>query len=342
MPVSEAFREETMKITRRIAIIVTAGVLMAGTVPTLAADAIKLRISTPAVESDWHAKMLPVFKDELEKLAPGQFDVEIHLNATLFKQGTEPAAMQRGNLDMAMISAQDIAKQIPEWSVFTAGYLIRDPDHQKKVFRGEIGKEFYGMVKDQMGIQILDVGYLGTRQLNLRGDKKIGTPDDLSGVKLRMPGSDAWQFLGSALGASPVSIAFGEIYTALQTGVADGQDNPLPTDKAAKFYEVTNQIVLTNHLVDAIFLSISSKTWDKLSGDQKAKVAEAAQKAIAYNDENRIKDEAELIEFFKGQGLSVYEPNREAFRKRVQSAYQSSEFAKSWPTGILDKINAVK
>ena len=64
--------------------------------PALAADPIKLRISTPAVEADWHAKMLPIFKQELEKLAPGQFDVEIHLNGTLFKQGTEPAAMQRG------------------------------------------------------------------------------------------------------------------------------------------------------------------------------------------------------------------------------------------------------
>ncbi|MBB2973038.1 tripartite ATP-independent transporter DctP family solute receptor [Mesorhizobium sp. RMAD-H1] len=331
-----------MKITRRTALIAAASAFMAGAMPAFAADQIKLRISTPAIESDWHAKMLPVFKDELEKLAPGQFDVEIHLNATLFKQGTEPAAMQRGNLDMAMISAQDIAKQIPEWSVFTAGYLIRDPEHQKKVFRGEIGKEFYRLVEDQMGIKILDVGYLGTRQLNLRGDKKIETPDDLKGVKLRMPGSDAWQFLGSALGASPVSIAFGEIYTALQTGVVDGQDNPLPTDKAAKFYEVTKQIVLTNHLVDAIFLSISKKSWDKLSDDQKAKVTEAAQKAIAYNDENRIRDEAELVEFFKGEGLSVYEPNREAFRERVQKAYQDSEFAKSWPEGIVDKINAVK
>ena len=81
--------------------------------PAFTADPVRLRISTPAVESDWHARMLTVFKDELEQAAPGEFDVEIHLNATLFKQGTEPAAMQRGNLDMAMISAQDIAKQVP-------------------------------------------------------------------------------------------------------------------------------------------------------------------------------------------------------------------------------------
>ena len=326
--------------TRRSVLALVAAAAMVVAAPALAAP-IKVRISTPAVESDWHAKMLTVFKDTLAKSAPGEFDVEIHLNATLFKQGTEPAAMQRGNLDMAMISAQDISKQIPAWSVFTAGYLVRSPEHQQNVFRGDIGKEFYQMVSDQMGIHILDVGYLGTRQLNLRGDKKIATPADLAGVKLRMPGSDAWMFLGTALGANPTPMAFGEVYTGLQTGAIDGQDNPLPTDKAAKFYEVTNQIVLTDHLVDAIFLSISKITWDKLSPEQQQKVSDAAMAATAYNNENRIKDEAQLVQFFKDQGLQVYAPDVDAFRKHVQEMYLKSDFAKDWPEGIVDRVNAV-
>lgn len=307
-----------------------------------AAAPIRLRISTPAVSSDWHAKMLTVFQDELAKTAPGQFDVEIHLNGSLFKQGTEPAAMERGNLDMAMISAQDIASRIPAWSVFTAGYLIRDPKHQKAVFRGDIGREFYKMVADQMQIQVLDVGYLGTRELDLRGTKVIRTPADLAGVKLRMPGSEAWLFLGKALGASPTPMDFGEIYTALQSGAIDGQDNPLPTDQAAKFYEVTNQIVMTGHLVDAIFFSMSMITWKKLSADQQAKVLAAARKATEYNDVNRIKDEKALVEFFKKQGLKVYAPDVPAFREHVQKAYLASKFAKDWPAGIVDRVNAVK
>ncbi|MBL4646862.1 MAG: sialic acid TRAP transporter substrate-binding protein SiaP [Rhizobiales bacterium] len=334
-----------MTFTRRTALASIAAFGIAGALtlaPALAADAVKLRISTPAVASDWHAKMLTVFKDTLEASNPGEFNVEIHLNATLFKQGTEPTAMQRGNLDMAMISAQDIAKQIPAWSVFTAGYLIRDPAHQQAVFRGDIGKEFYAMVADKMGIQILDVGYLGTRQLNLRTDTKIMNPSDLAGTKLRMPGSDAWQFLGKALGAAPTPLAFGEVYTSLQTGVVDGQDNPLPTVKAAKFYEVTKQIVLTSHLVDAIFLSMSGKSWGALSTDQQSAVTAAAQAATAYNNKNRMADEAQLVAFFEGEGLKVYEPNRAAFRDQVQSMYLKSEFAKTWPEGIVDRVNGVK
>jgi len=336
-----------MKFIRRTALGAVAAFTLAGfglmsAAPALASEVTKLRISTPAVESDWHAKMLVVFKDELERLAPGEFNVEIHLNASLFKQGTEPTAMQRGNLEMAMISAQDIAKQIPAWSVFTAGYLIRDPAHQQAVFRGEIGKEFYGMVKDQMNIQILDVAYLGTRQLNLRTDTNIQTPEDLAGTKLRMPGSDSWQFLGRALGANPTPMAFGEVYTALQAGTVDGQDNPLPTVKAAKFYEVTKQIVLTSHLVDAIFLSMAGQTWDALSDSQQEAVNAAARAATEFNNENRIADEAKLVEFFESQGLKVYEPNRDAFRERVQRMYLESEFATTWPEGIVDRINAVQ
>jgi tripartite ATP-independent transporter DctP family solute receptor len=250
--------------------------------------------------------------------------------------------MQRGNLEMAMISAFDISKQIPEWSIFTAGYLLRDPQHQAKVFASDVGQEMYRLVEDKMGIKILSVGYLGTRQLNLRTEKEVKTPADLAGVKLRMPGSDTWLFLGKALGANPLPVAFGEIYTALQTGAIDGQDNPLPTVRAAKFYEVTKQVVLTDHLVDAIFLSLAGSTWKKLDDKQKTAVTSAAQAAVRFNNENRAKEEAELADFFKAQGLKVYKPDVEAFRAQVQKIYLESELSKAWPKGMVERVNAVK
>ena len=138
-----------------------------------------LRISTPAVPDDWHAKMWTVFKDSLEKSAPGEFDVQINLNASLFKQGTEPAAMARGNLELTSISAFDIAKLVPEFSVFTAGYIVRDPDHQQKVFNGPIGAEMFKLVSEKMDVTPLSTVYLGTRQVNLRELRNVKTPADL-------------------------------------------------------------------------------------------------------------------------------------------------------------------
>ena len=307
-----------------------------------AQNKVLLRISTPAVPDDWHGKMWTVFKDTLDKSAPGEFDTQVNLNATLFKQGAEPAAMARGNLELSSISAFDIAKLVPEFSIFTAGYIIRDPQHQQKVFNGPVGEEMFKRVSDKMDVTILAPIYLGTRQVNLREVRAVKTPADLKGVKLRMPGSKEWLFLGEALGATATPLAFGEVYLALKTGTIDGQDNPLPTVRAAKFYEVTRQLVMTSHLVDGIFIAMSNKTWNALSAAQKDKVKAAAQAAARFNDENRLKEEGQLVDFFKQQGLTVTTPDIDAFRKTVQQAYTGSEYAKVWPAGMLDRINATR
>ena len=325
--------------------VVLAGVLALALGPhetALAQGKTLLRISTPAVPDDWHARMWGVFKESLDTSAPGEFDVQINLNATLFKQGTEPAAMARGNLELAAISAFDIAKLIPEFSIFTAGYVLRDVEHQQKVFNGAIGAEWFKRVADKMDVVPLATLYLGTRELNLREVRNVRTPADLKGVKLRMPGSKEWLFLGEALGATATPLAFGEVYLGLKTGTIDGQDNPLPTVRAAKFYEVTKQLVLTHHLVDGLFVSISNKAWNALTAAQKTKVQAAAQAAVAYNNDNRLKEEAQIVEFFKQQGLQVSSPDLAAFRSAVQSAYAASDIAKAWPKGLLDRINAVK
>lgn len=333
----------TSMIRRSVIAALGMSALLAGfSVPAVAQNKMVLRVSTPAVPDDWHAKMWTVFKDNLEKSAPGEFDVQINLNGVLFKQGTEPAAMARGNLEFSAISAFDIAKLVPEFSVFTAGYIIHDPEHQQKVFKGPIGQELFKLVSDKMDVTPLATVYLGTRQVNLREVKNVKTPADLKGVKLRMPASKEWLFLGEALGANPTPLAFGEVYLGLKTGTIDGQDNPLPSVRAAKFYEVTKQIVMTNHLVDGIFLTISNKAWNAMNATQKQKVKAAADAAAQYNNENRIKEESQIVDFFKQQGLQVTTPDVDAFRKTVQAAYMNSEYAKVWPKGIVDRINAVK
>lgn len=331
-------------LLRRTLLAAASAALLTGPLlPTAhAQNKVVLRVSTPAVPDDWHAKMWTVFKDSLEKSAPGEFDVQINLNASLFKQGTEPTAMARGNLELSSISAFDIAKLVPEFSIFTAGYIVRDPDHQQKIFNGSIGTEMFKAVSEKMEVTPLSTVYLGTRQVNLREARNVRTPADLKGIKLRMPGSKEWLFLGEALGATPTPLAFGEVYLGLKTGTIDGQDNPLPSVRAAKFYEVTKQIVMTSHLVDGIFIAISNKAYNAMNAAQKTKVRAAAQAATAYNNENRIKEEGQLVEFFKKEGLQVTTPDVDAFRKSVQATYQNSDYAKVWPKGLLERINATR
>lgn len=299
-----------------------------------------LRISTPAVPDDWHAKMWTMFKENLEKSAPGEFDIQINLSGSLFKQGTEPTAMARGNLELATVSSFDIAKQVPEFSVFTSGYMVRSPAHQQAIFNGPIGAELFKAVGQKMDITVLSTCYLGTRQVNLREARNVKTPADLKSIKLRMPGSKEWLFLGESLGATATPLAFGEVYLGLKTGTIDGQDNPLPSVRAAKFYEVTKQIVMTSHLVDSLFIAISNAAFAAMTPVQREKVTAAAQAAAIFNNEKRIEEEAQLVDFFKKEGLQVTVPDVNAFRQAVQAAYQHSDYAKSWPAGLVERINA--
>ena len=169
----------------------------------------------------------------------------------------------------------------------------------------------------------------------------MNTPADLAGVNLRMPGTDAWQFLGKALGASPTPMAFSEVYTALSTGAVDGQDNPLPTVVDAKFYEVTKQIVLTSHLVDLNYIAFSKAVWDELTPEQQLTVQRAASAASAVGRLRQLEKEASLAAFIRSQGVEIYEPDIAAFRDHVQAQYIESELAATWPDGVLESINAL-
>lgn len=305
---------------------------------SLAQEKIKLRLSSPSSATDQRAVALTsVFAPAVSSFAT----FEPHWNAALFKQGTELEAISRGNLEMSIASAQELAEFFPEFSIFSAGYLHRDAEHQKKVFAADLFKPFKQMTEDKLGVKLLSVMYLGRRQLNLRTDKRINTPEDLAGVKLRMPGADAWMFLGRALGANPTPVAFTEIYTALQTGAVDGQDNPLPTVRDAKFFEVTKQVVLTSHLVDLNYLTVSKKVFDRLTPQQQAALQKAADDASESGRQKQLALERELEQFLRDKGLQVYTPNVDAFRRRVQKAYLESDFSKKWPPGLVDKINAL-
>jgi len=313
------------------------GLLLAAAFPALAQDNPALRFSAVFSEQDIRAEMINLLSSQVADFAT----VEPYYGATLFAQGTELVALQRGNLELGNIAPQDISNQIPAWSLLTSAYLFRDAAHLRAFFDSEVGAEFKQMASDQLGIKILGPTYFGARQVGLRGDKKIATPADMAGIKLRMPGGDAWQFLGTSLGANPTPMAYAEVYTGLQTGAIDGQDNPLPNVENMKFYEVMDQIVLTSHLVGFDLLVISNSAWDAMTPEQQEAFQAAAKVAIDFSQEEHLKREAELVDRFKSVGLDIYEPDQDAFRTYAQQKYLESDLAKDWPEGALDAINAL-
>ena len=325
------------KIDRRSAL--KAGAALAATymLPAQAQAKPTIRFAAVFSDRDIRADMIRMFAKEIE----GDFKLEPFYGGTLFKQGTELVALQRDNLELGNIAPQDISKQIPAWSILTSAYLFRDANHLNKFFASDLGAQMKKMVEDQLKVKILGPTFFGTRQVGLKGKKKINVPADMAGIKLRMPPGDAWQLLGRSIGANPTPMAYAETYTGLQTGAIDGQDNPLPNVQNMKFYEVMGQIVLTSHLIGFDLLTVNMKTWQSMSPAKQAAFQAAADKAIAWSAAEHLKKEAELADGFKKQGLDVYTPDVGAFRAYAQKIYLASDEAKSWPPGMLEKINAL-
>jgi TRAP-type C4-dicarboxylate transport system substrate-binding protein len=297
----------------------------------------KLRLSVAFPETDLRAEGYRAFAAAMKD----DIDLEPYWSNTLFKQGTELVALQRDNLELCNLAPADISKQIPAWSLLTSAYLFRDYDHLKKTFASDVGKEFIKLAREQVGIEVIRPVYFGARQVNLKPAKKIATPADLAGIKLRMPPGEFWQFLGESIGASPTPVAYAELYTALQTGTVDGQDNPLVSAKTMKFYEVTSQFVLTSHVIGYDVLSVSKKAWDGLGPEKQAKFRAEADKAFDANAAKYDAQEKDAIEFFKKEGKQVYTPDQNAFRAFAQKKYLE-KYGNDWPKGAIEKINAIK
>lgn len=304
-----------------------------------AQDVVDITYSDTVPENDPRSEIL---KTEFGACLGDGFNFEAYHGATLFKQGTELTAMQRGNLDMGNLAIFDFYNQVPSTSVLGTPFLFRDYEHMRAVYDSDVLADLEAEIEEKAGVKILAYPYIGARHLGYKGDKELMTPADLEGLKLRMPGGEGWQFVGSAMGATPVPVAFTEVYTALQTGAIDGQDNGFPATYSMKFHEVLNYIGTTSHLIAANEFTISLDKWNSMNDEQQAKVQECADNFEAALDASTLNLEKELRTKIEESGVTVYMPDNAAFQEHVLGVYRDSKYSDEWPEGLVEAIQAVE
>lgn len=298
------------------------------------AEDVKLRFSTAGPAGDFLAKSLNSFAEKVAEAKAG-VAVEVYPGSSLVRQGSEVPALQRGTLEMSTMSTFEVSDQLPRFGFLNRAFLFSDYDSMMKVMSGPVGDALKKATADEMGIEILSIAYLGSREVNLRDARTVVKPEDLSGVRMRMPASPEWLLLGQSLGVTPTPLAMSETYVALQTGTVDGQENPLSILKAAKFDEVTKQVVITNHLVQPVFYAIAKPVWDKLTDQQRSVLQKAAIEAAGENNKNRVADEKKVAESLKAQGLKVDTIDLAPFKARAAEIYGASDLAKGWDQDLL-------
>ncbi|MBV9747564.1 MAG: TRAP transporter substrate-binding protein DctP [Acetobacteraceae bacterium] len=294
-------------------------------------------MSTAAPPADFLAVALERFRTEVERAGVG-LTVQTHPASTLFRQGTEVPALQRGTLEMSTMTTFEVAQQLPAYGFFDRAFLLRDYPHLRAVFEGPVGDRYREEVRARMGIRILSVAYLGTRELALRHRQAVAVPSDLGGIKLRMPSGPEWLLLGRALGASPVPLGMPEVYLGLKTGTIDAQENPLSIFNAAKLYEVSEQVVLTAHLVQPVFIDIAEPFYQRLDAHQRQVVEAAARTAAEANDRARLADESSVLGKLKSAGLTITTVDPGPFRSLAHKVYAEAEAARAWDATLQQRV----
>lgn len=302
----------------------------------------KVNIAFVAVEEDILGQAMHLMADYMERSLPGSFDVAVYGGSTLFTQSQQIPAMQRGNLEIGFINMFDVSPNVPEASILTAGYLVRDVDHHCTILNSEFGRKLRADIEEKMGIVTLGQALIGHRTLVLRKAQEVTRPSDLANITMREVGNEAFQFLAEALGAKPTPIAYGELYLALQTGTVDAFAGFSTAMRNTRFYEVTEQLVQTNHLMGVDLIAVSKRFWDSLSDDEKAVVREAALVAEAFTIRNRLRAEANALdELVNELGMVVTSPDVTPFREYMAEKYLGSRFAEAWPAGLYQEIQAM-
>ncbi|WP_026699546.1 TRAP transporter substrate-binding protein [Salibacterium aidingense] len=303
-------------------------------------DDVTLRLAHTGSDSHQYNIAAEKFKELVEEKTDGSVTIEIHGNANL---GSEDEAVEQildGTLDMTTVAADSsFSNTVPVMNVFGIPYIFEDRDHVYSVLDGEIGQDLLSQAEEK-NMKALGYWEVGFRHLT-NNETEITTPGDMEGLSIRVQPSKVWEAHMEALGASPTPVDFNELYSALDQGVVDGQENPLPTIDSMKFYEVQDYVSLTAHTYSPAITVASSNAWDKLSEEQQTAVQEAVDETTEYQREELQNKEEEIMQTLEENGVTITEdPDREAFREATSGV--KDVLSEEVPSSLLEEIEAAK
>ena len=255
--------------------------------------------------------------DEIKKRTNGRYEVQVFPASSLGKESDINQGLTLGTVDIILTGASFAGRSHPPLAVSYFPFIFRDAEHMLKYAKSDVFRELTKGYDDKTGNHVTALTYYGARQVTSAAARPITKPEDMKGLKIRVPDAPAYMAFPKALGANPTPIAFAEVYLALQNGTVDAQENPLPTIEAKKFYEVQKNISLTGHIVDALLTVVSGQTWNKLSAEDKKIFGEVMVEAGDKAGVEIAASEVRLVDEFRKKGNNVIVVDKNAFREAV-------------------------
>jgi tripartite ATP-independent transporter DctP family solute receptor len=267
-------------------------------------------------DNAWHLAAMK-FGEELSSLTDGRIAVEVFPNESLGKEIDLINGMQLGTVDMT-ITGESLQNWAPMAALLAVPYGYSSLEHMDEVASGDIGQQIIDQVVAKA--QIRPIAYFARGPRNLTSQRPIASPADLDGMKMRVPNVPLFLDVWSALGAAPTPMAFSEVFTSLQSGVIEGQENPLALIRSANFNEVQGYVNQTEHVRSWIYLTIAEGTWSKLSADDQDAVMQAAATAQEYERSLLLDSLAADREYLEANGMKFVAVDGAAFQAAAKDA----------------------
>jgi tripartite ATP-independent transporter DctP family solute receptor len=277
---------------------------------------------------------------EIKKRTNGKFDITVFPASQLGNENQLNEALGFGAIDIVYVGINFVAATYPPLGISGAPFMLRDLDHWKAYRDSKLFSELVQGYDEKTRHKIVALTYYGQRHVT--ANKPIRRPEDMQGMKLRVPPAPLFLMFARSVGASATPIAFSDVYNALQQGLVDGQENPLPTIMAKKFYEVQSHIVLTGHITESMVTVIGGHVWNKLTPDERQIFTDTLKEAAARATEAIEASERILAGEFKKLGKTVIEPDREAFRKAAIPLHNDTSAGAGWTRAQYDELQALK
>jgi TRAP-type transport system periplasmic protein len=315
-----------------------AATLAIGFVASAAAQT-TMKISISVAQNSHQGVGIDVFAKEVEKRTAGRYKIQTFYSGSLGGERESIEAVQLGTQELTFTSTGPVPNFVPEARILDIPFLFRDKAHARAVLDGPIGQDM--LVKfEPKGFKALAWGENGVRHMT-NSKRAVNSPDDLKGLKMRTMENPVHVAAYKGFGIVPTPMAFPEVFTALQQGTVDGQENPLSVIMAAKFDQVQKHLSLTGHVYSPAIFLMSKAAFDKLSAADKTAFLESAKEAAKANRARVDEDDSKGVAELKSKGMSVVE-NVDKAKFVATLAPVNAEFEKQFGKETLDKIRAVK
>jgi len=307
-----------------------------GSTPATAQEVLKFAHVYEAA-TPYHEAALKV-GEAFEKATDGAYTIEVFPASQLGKEVALNEGLSLGTVDMIYTGVAFMGQSYPPIAISDFPFTMRDFDHWKAYGQSDLFAEMAAEYSKITKNHVSALTYYGARHVT--SNKPILTPADMENLKIRTPNAPAYQLFPEVTGANPTPMAFSEVYLALQQGVVDAQENPLPTIQFKKFYEVQSNINLTGHITNSLVTLISPVTAAKIGEENLAKLDAAIAESAEWASAEIVKAENELADWFREQGVTVNEVDRAPFIEAVAPALKSSDMP--WSADIFDRLQAIE